>query len=430
MCKIILLGVSLDTGNMGVSALAASLIKIIHRVRPDANITFFIGNRSSDPQILESPDGRIQINILNYRRSPKEDLVKNLLWIFLLACLQKVIPFKTVKYFLIESSNILNILHKADFIGDIHGGDSFSDIYGFGRFIMGVLPDIIILLLGKKLVFLPQTYGPYKSFLSKQISRYILRRATHIISRDREGVERVVEMIGAENRDIVHFCPDVAFALDSVSLETIDIEPPITDSHRPFIGLNVNGLLYNGGYTRNNMFQLNYDYKTFINTLVKRFLNDTNAHILLIPHTFLHDDDVESDPYACREIIQNTENAHRYRIHMVMGEHNPFVIKGFIGVCDFFIGSRLHACIAALSQGIPTVGVAYSWKFSGVFESVGVGDTVCDARSVDMKTCIKRIFMHFQNREYLSKLLFKNTEEAKIKIFQTFQKILNVDVVC
>ena len=51
-------------------------------------------------------------------------------------------------------------------------GETVSVIFmGFKRFIMGTLPDIIILLLGKKLILLPQTYGPYKSFLSKKIAK-------------------------------------------------------------------------------------------------------------------------------------------------------------------------------------------------------------------------------------------------------------------
>ena len=36
----------------------------------------------------------------------------------------------------------------------------------------------------------------------------------------------------------------------------------------------------------------------------------------------------------------------------------------------------MHACIAALSHGIPTTAVAYSKKFIGFFDSVGLGDYV------------------------------------------------------
>ena len=426
MYKVTLLGVSFDSGNMGVSALAASLIKIIRQVRIDADISFFIGNRSSEPQYVDAPDGQIQINIVNYRLNPKAQLHKNILWIFIIACLQYLIPYNPLKKMLIKSSHELSALNNSDFIGDIHGGDGLSDIYGLQRFIMGTLPDIIILLLGKRLILLPQTYGPYKSFLSQKIVRYVFKRAACIISRDKEGVEVVKKVIDAENKGInIHFCPDVAFLLDAARPGKIDIEPPvISDTDLPLIGLNVNGLLYNGGYTRDNMFGLKYDYKIFVHNLVKRLMKDTDAHILLIPHTFAPNGHVESDPDAGRDIIGNMEDAYKNRVHMVMGEHDQFALKGIIGLCDFFIGSRMHACIAALSQGIPTIGVAYSRKFAGVFESVGARDMVSDARSVDMQTAIKDICMHFQNREQLATTLKTNIEAAKKQLVDTFDKIL------
>jgi colanic acid/amylovoran biosynthesis protein len=419
MYKVVLMGAALDTGNMGVSALASSLIKLIRQVRPDADISFFIGNRSSEPQFLDAPGGQVQINVINYRLSPRAEFKKHLLWIFFIACLQKIIPVKTVKEVLIKTNAILNQIYNSDFIGDIRGGDSFSDIYGVKGMMFGSMPSIIALLLGKKLVLLPQTYGPYKSYLAKKIAQYILMRASCIISRDKEGAEVVKKGIN------IHFCPDVAFLLDAARPGKIDIEPNIiNDTNLPIIGLNVNGLLYNGGYTRDNMFGLKYDYKDFAHKLVKCLMKDTDAHIVLIPHTFAPDGHVESDPAACREIFGSIDGAYKNRVHLVMGEHDQFAIKGIIGLCDFFIGSRMHACIAALSQDIPTVGVAYSRKFAGVFESVGCGNMVSDARVVDMHTAIEDICMHFQNRVQLKKSLLTNIEAAKKQLVATFAKML------
>jgi len=425
MYKAILMGAALDTGNRGVSALSSSVIKLIRQVHPDAEISLFIGNKSSNPQILNAPDGKVSINIINYRLSPKSELRRHLLWIFLITCLQKIVPFGALKKRLIRSNPVLSALYDADFIGDIHGGDSFSDIYGLMRFIEGFLSNIIILLLGKKLVLLPQTYGPYKSSLSQILAKYIFQNAAHIISRDKEGIEVINKLIGKNNEDItVDFCPDVAFVLDVAMPEKLNIEPPLTKKPSSvIIGLNVNGLLYNGGYTRDNMFGLNYDYKVFVHDLVQHLAANPENHILLIPHTFGPTGNVNSDPDASVAIIKNLEDLYRSRVHMVMGEYDQFTIKGIIGLCDFFIGSRMHACIAALSQGIPTVGVAYSRKFLGVFESVGASDMVADARTLDADMIINKILSDFDKRaELKSKLL--NIDHAKRLLIQTFQSIL------
>ena len=425
MYRVVLMGAALDTGNRGVSALASSVIKLVLQVRPDADISFFIGNKSSDHQILDAPTGQTKINIINHRLSPKAGFKKHLFAIFFIACLQKIIPFQMVKKLLIRSLPSLKTLSAADFIGDIHGGDSFSDIYGINRFIMGVLPNIIILLLGKKLVLLPQTYGPYKSLLSQKIAKYIFKKAACIISRDKEGIEVVKKIIGKENEGIkINFCPDVAFVLDAAMPTEVNIEPSLMrDTPFPLTGLNVNGLLYNGGYTRDNMFGLNYDYKEFARNLVLRLAKDTTSHILLIPHTFGPNGNVNSDPDASLDIIKNLDESYRNRVHMVRGEYDQFAIKGIIGSCDFFIGSRMHACIAALSQGIPTVGVAYSRKFLGVFESIGAGDMVADARKLNADEIINKILLDFGNRDDLkSKLL--NIDHARSQLKDTFQSIL------
>jgi len=272
---------------------------------------------------------------------------------------------------------------------------------------------------------LPQTYGPYKSFLSQKIAKYVFKRATYILSRDREGSEVVKNVVGENNKDlVVNFCPDVAFVLDAVTPRKVNIEPPLPQKNfSPLIGFNVNGLLYNGGYTRDNMFGLNYDYKVFVHDLVEQLTTNTENHILLIPHTFGPTGNVNSDPDACNAIIKRLADSYRNRVHMVMGEYDQYAIKGIIGLCDFFIGSRMHACIAALSQGIPTVGVAYSRKFLGVFESIDVGNLVADARSLTEEEVINKILSDFRQRDLFKDKLSK-IDNAVRQIKETFKRIL------
>ena len=44
--------------------------------------------------------------------------------------------------------------------------------------------------------------------------------------------------------------------------------------------------------------------------------------------------------------------------------------KGFISNMDFFVGSRMHATVGAFSMGVPTVSIAYSRKFQGLYNSI------------------------------------------------------------
>jgi polysaccharide pyruvyl transferase WcaK-like protein len=219
----------------------------------------------------------------------------------------------------------------------------------------------------------------------------------------------------------VAFCPDVAFMLDSIKPGFIDIQPPLpARPGPPIIGININGLMYNGGYTRSNMFGLKFDYKAFVAQLLLQLLEKTEAHILVIPHTFGPAGNVNSDPDASRDALSTIPEAGKNRVHLLVQQHNQSSMKGIISLCDFFIGSRMHACIAALSQGIPTIGIAYSRKFFGVFDSIGSGHTVIDARTTDEEAALRQIFSDYENRLEIgadAKAKVKDAQETILSVF-------------
>lgn len=429
MYKVILMGASLTTGNMGVSALAASLVKLILTPRPDADVAFFITERSSKPQELELAGRKISIKIVNMRLSPQALLSgEHVFVLLLLALLHQLIPIRFFREAVLKSNERLRIISQADFIGDVRGGDSFSDIYGIKNFILGSLPSIITLFMGQKLILLPQTYGPYQSNISHRIARYILSHAHIILSRDRESMALAQNILGkkSSSKQII-FCPDVAFALDSIVPKDGVIKPFInTGKDNPIVGLNINGLLYNGGYTRDNMFNLKMDYKLFVHQLSETILKKTDANLLLIPHTFAARGHVESDPDACAEVFAALSPVYPERIQMLTGEYDQHAVKGVIGRCNFFIGSRMHSCIAALSQKIPTVAVAYSKKFKGVFASIDAGNFVIDARETEVREAVNMIEALLKDRAQIEHKLQTQVETVQQQQMKIFREITDV----
>jgi hypothetical protein len=116
-----------------------------------------------------------RVRVLNCRLSPRARLGEHLLWILLLAVFWRLCPPLRRR---LERRNLwIHALRQAGFVGEIHAGDSFSDIYGLRRFAVGLVPDAIAILLGKPPVFLPQTYGPFSSALARAGARAILRAA-------------------------------------------------------------------------------------------------------------------------------------------------------------------------------------------------------------------------------------------------------------
>ncbi len=420
---IALLGAAFHTGNMGVGALAASTLKIVSMIEPDAEISFFIPHNTNEIQRAVINGKEKNIGVINYRMSPASKPGENIFIIFLISLLCRLLPAKSFRGKILSSNTFLKKLLQTDIFLDIHGGDSFSDIYGMFNFITDSLPRIIIVMLNRKYILLPQTYGPFKSHISRLVASYILRGAELIFSRDQESIGVVNNLIKKKGplKNII-FCPDVAFMLDPVKPNAINIKPvlDLSDNRKyNLIGLNISGLLYKKVIKKGTMavMNLNFDYERFIDSLIKKIITETDSHIILCPHTF---GVYESDYIACRTAREAAPPEYRDRIHMAEGEYNQNEMKAIIGLNNFFIGSRMHSCIAALSQGIPAIGVSYSRKFAGVFNTVGMADYVIDARSETADSAINTILKIYKQSDCKNK-----NENLVQKVKQTQGSILN-----
>lgn len=386
--RVCIFGASLDVDNRGVLALAVSIAGLVCRSAPEAKVAYHYAHRCGGMRRLEAAGGQgaVSVEVLNCRTSPASALDQHVFVLCGLALLYRVGLRGPA-----ERNPWLRSLLQADFIGDITGGDSFSDLYGFRRFLLGSLPLLSVVFLGRPFVMLPQTYGPFRSRASRIVARTLLRAAGQIWTRDKNCIEPVRALCGTAPR----YCPDVAFTLHPTEPRTLVIEPERSISDlRPLIGVNVSGLLYMGGYTGDNMFRLRTDYRTLIQKLLVELLERTNANVLLIPHVF----GSEQEEEACAAILAGVRHRHSDRICRIAAPLSEGELKWVIGRTEMFVGSRMHACIAALSQCIPAVGLAYSDKFVGVFESAGVADSILDLRHVDDKAVLVAVIRGWHTR--------------------------------
>ena len=411
--RICVLGASLDVGNRGVVALGVSLAFLFNRVAPGSEIVFHYGNLTGGVRHLAADDTPLTIRVFNCRMSPKSALREHVLVILVCALLHRLgIHSPAMR------NPWLRSLLDADVIGDIRGGDSFSDIYGFRRFVLGSLPLLSVALLGRAYVMLPQTYGPFKGWASRRLARWFLRRAQTILTRDSNCVAAVQELCGRTPQ----VCPDVAFTMRPMQPAAVPLAPSHLelDGTQTIVGINVSGLLYMGGYTRRNMFGLKGEYQQLVDDLIARVLNETEATVLLIPHVF----GSEQEEEACAAILRTASARHPGRVLTVSKPLSERELKWIVGRTNFFVGSRMHACIAAISQGVPAVGLAYSDKFLGVFDSAGVGDAVIDLRSSEPGEVIARTLHALSRADTLRGQLASRVPQIQAKVVETFRGLL------
>ena len=273
------LGGSLETGNMGVNALVVSTISSILHVFPKGKIFLMDYGRSPATYQMKYSGSSINVDLVNIRFSWRLYLPNNIARLLLAALAFRLMPFKSFREQLIRGNPYLKAIQDATLICSLAGGDSFSDIYGLRRFFYVALPQLLVLAMSKPLVLLPQTLGPFKKLLVKIIAGFIMRHARSVFARDRESLNEVRSWVGRRGAKL-DFSFDMAFVLEAVPPRIEQAKWLINGTQScPLVGLNVSGLLYNGGYSRRNMFGLRVDYREMVRQIINTFIEEKGAHI-------------------------------------------------------------------------------------------------------------------------------------------------------
>lgn len=290
------------------------------------------------------------------------------------------------------TAEVCKELKDTDFIFDIGEGDSYSDIYGFKRLANLITTKLFARYFQIKQVIAPQTIGPFKYKLSQLVALGVLRGSHRVYTRDAPSLS-LLEEAGISATQIA----DVAFSLDY---------DKATTKIQGAIGINVSGLLWSGGYSGDNQFSLKLNYKLFVRELIDFFLEHRLA-VHLIAHVIDDNNEREDDYRACREI--KNEYIGNDSIVAAPKFNGAIEAKSYIARMEFFIGSRMHATIAALSTGLPTVPVAYSRKFAGVFNGISYPHVI------DAKACTTEQAITAVKSKYLQELssLRSNSQSSK-----------------
>ncbi|MGA8259078.1 MAG: polysaccharide pyruvyl transferase family protein [Arenicellales bacterium] len=310
--------------------------------------------------------------------------------------------------------SVLDALMRSDLVLDASSGDGFTDLYGVLRFYKEVSRKWLALILGRKLVLLPQSIGPFLNPLYGAIAGYILRHSHRVFVRDAVSLARARRCAGRRcDGNKIKLVPDLAFAL-----ETPDDAKPRSvlqyesDGTR-IIGINVSGLLLNEPLLHD--FKLKAGYRDTVVALIDEFLSNSELRIVLVPHVLgAHP---ESDETACQTILETYGDDRRDRIRIGSdGSSTVADVKHVISQFEFFIGARMHACIAALSQGVPTLGLAYSDKFAGVFETVGLRSCVADLRTLRAEEIAVQAWNAYRRRAETAQTLSDGVRQAKASV--------------
>ena len=279
----------------------------------------------------------------------------------------------------------VSALRRCDVVLDIGAGDSFSDLYGAGRAAKILQAQLQVLLSRRPLVLSPQTIGPFARHWARGLALGVMRRAAAVATRD--GLSACYAREMGLTRPIVE-ASDVALRLAYAA-------PEPRRGGRVRVGINVSGLLFNGGYTRDNMFALRVDYAALMRSIIDYFQRQANVEVHLIGHVQSETRAVEDDQRACQALA-----AEFPAVVVAPRFAHPSHAKSHIAAMDYFVGARMHACLAAFSTGVPLLPMAYSRKVEGFFGSLGYG-ALADCRRESEAEILTKVQSTFADRDRL-----------------------------
>lgn len=361
--KIGLISHLIRDNNLGCSALAVSNIRLMDEVFEKNNIEveYVI--------ILANPKEKIDLkkytslkgftkNAYSYRTYPRlKPILKN--------------PF------LLKKTKAFN---DCDYVIDLCGGDGYTDNYGIIRLLAESVP--VFGCKDKKVpcIFAPQTIGPFNTWIGKKVAYHTLKKLNTIFVRDKSSY-KCCEELGLKN--ITSQVIDVAFALPFKKIKL--------DNNKINIGINVSGLLYNGGYNHDNYFKLKFSYKDFIDELISILQKDENVQLHLIPHVIYDTEGVDDDYSVCSSISEKYSN-----VKLAPKFESAMEAKSYISSMDLFSGARMHSTIGATSSGVPVIPIAYSRKFNGLFDTLNYPYYIDAKADITIDEAINK-FMHYKD---------------------------------
>lgn len=382
MTKILILNVGWS--NKGNLALIYSTTETIMKFVPDAEFTFMGPRKENNEgfQVKEHVGGGLSLT------DPKR-MVHSMKYIIYSVYIGRLKPLISQKP--LSTKSKLFDYYDCDIVIN-SGGDSMSGEYGIAS-LNSFVNILYAILIKKPVVLYGESLGYFKRPILNYIARCILNRINLILIR--EDLSKIyLEKIKIDQTRI-YVTADPAFLLTPVQesdVYKILSDEGISKMRRPIIGINPSGLISRFREDRQNA---NEDTTTIFAKTIDNLVESLGANIIMIPHVY---DNTVDDRATISLIYSAVKN--KSAVEIIKGEYKPQELKGIIGLCDLFIGARMHATIASTSMCVPTIGIAYSHKMYGIIgEMLGQSRYIIDIKELNYEKLIATIDDAWTNRE-------------------------------
>ncbi len=241
-------------------------------------------------------------------------------------------------YGLVKRSEVERVLDASGFaFGDQHGPAPAERLLHETR---------ALKRRGGRLVLLPQAFGPFTQDRLRTAMAGVVELAELVYARDEESL---AHLQGLDCRqETIRKAPDITLGVKA---------EPEPDERVPDQALCL--------VPNTRMLDKTDQETAEAYTATMRAILNRAGGMGLEPIILVHD--AGEDIVLARELAQGSEAR-------IVQELDPLRLKGLLGRPQLVVGSRFHALVASLSQGVPTLGIGWSHKYEELFNDFGCGE--------------------------------------------------------
>lgn len=284
--------------------------------------------------------------------------------------LLNLIPEKVRNQFgLVREQDIYALLDASGFL--------YSDQWDIERIKRAVLKIKNAKKNGKKVILLPQAFGPFSNPKIRTLVTEAINYADLVCARDHESYNNLMDLKSNGN---IKMYPDFT---NLVKVPKSNL--PLFENKTACILPNMRMLDKASKKTQEN----------YINFLIYSIENVIQKNYL--PFFLIHE--TETDRLVLDLLPKSLVN----RCFLIT-ELDPLSLKGMIGNSSLVIGSRFHGLIGALSQGVPSIAVGWSHKYPLLFEEYNVAEYIINLENDSYKNSFDDLISKIESGETIEKI--------------------------
>lgn len=274
-----------------------------------------------------------------------------------------------------DKRRLIRAVRHSDLVLSCGGGYfySYRSLLPGTTFWQNVVHVYLATALHKPVLFLPQSFGPFRSTLAWRSVRHLLERGTVLRVFAREGISFrfLRQMLREPMAARTALCPDMAFYLpaDDVSPARRHEAP---EPAQPTMIVNLREWAFPGS---RNPASKREDYMQTMVALAHHFSRRYQGQVVVVPQA-LGPDPAEDDRGICREFCQRVRSLSKTAQEVHYREPEISSLDEYLALLSrarILVGTRLHSCILALLSGVPALSIGYQHKSQGTLDLLGLG---------------------------------------------------------